>query len=156
MPSVSLNSRTNSFSRIGLGGEAFVGTRSPDGRPLHQEDIDVLWRAFDHRLEQLSLAAVGAKVAGIEDPFAARLNEKGIGIERAVIDEIGRDPERTDFQRFSVGNEARVLEGQAIGNVRARGLHDVVRGLADPDRNVRAYIPGEAVMVLGGDERSAR
>ena len=36
---------------------------------------------------------MGAKVARVEDPFAVGLDEQGVGVEGAVIDEIGRDAE---------------------------------------------------------------
>ena len=43
-----------------------------------------------------------------------------------------------------------IVECLPVRNVRARGLHDAVRGLADPDRDVGANIPCEAIMILMG------
>ena len=46
--------------------------------------------------------------------------------------------------------ELRICEGVAARHIGARRSHDGVRFLADPDRNLRADMAGEAVMVLMG------
>ena len=135
---------------VRLGGEALAGPRPPDRRSLHQEDVEVPRRAIDHSLEQRLLAPMGPKIARVEDPPAVGFDQQGVGVEGAVIDEIGRDAERPDLHRRPVGDEARVGEGVTARHIGARGRHDVVSRLADPDRDLWADISGEAVVVLMG------
>ena len=132
---------------IGLGGESLARPRSPDRRSFHQEDIDIRGRILDHRLDQRRLAAVGAKVAGVVDALAIRLHEQGVGVEGAVIDEVGRDAEGPDLHRPAVMEETGIGESVALRNEGARRLQDVVRRLADMDRDLRADVPGQTVVV---------
>ena len=52
----------------------------------------------DQSLEQTALATVGTDVAAVEQTPAGSLDQQRIGIIGRVIDEIGRDAERTDLE----------------------------------------------------------
>ena len=89
--------------KIVLGSEPFVRPRPSDGRTLYQQNVDIPRRVRDHCLEQLSFAPVSPKVARVEHLLAVGLDEQGVGVERAVIDEIGRDAERPRLPPESCG-----------------------------------------------------
>ena len=99
----------------------------PDGCPFHQQSIDVSRRVRDHRLEEASLAPVPPEVTGVEHSLAVCLDQQGVGIERAVIDQIRRHTERPDLQRCPVLDEARGSEGAAVADVAARRRQNAVR-----------------------------
>ena len=132
---------------IVFGCETLACSSPANSRSLHQQNVDAARRIRDHRLEQSCLAPVSPEIARIEHPLAVRLDQQGIGIERAVIDEIRRDPERPGLHRLAVRDEAGVGESVAVRDVTARCLQNVVRILADPDGDVRTDVPLQSVVV---------
>ena len=82
-----------------------------DVGPLHQQDVDVPGR--------------------IGDGLSVRIDQQGVGIERAVVDQMGSHAERSDLHPRPVLDEARSGERAAVPDVRGRRRHDPVRRLAD-------------------------
>ena len=70
------------------------------------------------------------EVAGVEHPLAVRFQEQRVGIERAVVHQIRRNPERTDLNADTVSDESRRFECLPIRYVRARRLQNA--GAASP------------------------
>jgi hypothetical protein len=63
---------------------------------FEEEHIDVADGALHEVLEELSFAAVRAKIAAVEQALAFGLDEEGVGIGGGVVDEIGRDGKRAN------------------------------------------------------------
>ena len=55
-----------------------------------------------------------------------------------------------DFHRSHVGDKARFREGMTVRNVSAGSLQNIVSVLADIDRDLRADVPCQPVVVLMG------
>ena len=137
---------------IGLRLRTLHGARPPDGGALHHEDIDVLGWRLDDALHQPRLAPVRAEVARVVHAATVRLDQQRVRVESTVIDQIGRDPERSQRKRLAVAIEARVLEPVPVRNVPARGLENVVRRLAQVHRHIGPNVSGQPVVVLVGCE----
>jgi hypothetical protein len=57
-----------------LAWKGLVAAEPSKARPLHQHDIDILRRFFQHSFEQCALSAMSAQVAGIEEASSARFD----------------------------------------------------------------------------------
>jgi hypothetical protein len=63
-----------------------------------EENIDVANRALHEILEELSLSAMRAKIAAVEQALAFRFDKEGVGIGGGVVDQIGSDGELTPLK----------------------------------------------------------
>src|ERR1035441_4674273 len=102
---------------------------------FEEEHIDVANRALYEIVEKLSLSAMRAKIAAVEQALAFGFDEEGVGIGGGVVDEIGRDGELTDAKRLP-GFE--VVEVECI-SVSAEehlwGIDQAASQIADVDRS---------------------
>jgi hypothetical protein len=92
-----------------LGGSALaaIGVGAHVGA-LHEQDVDARRWPMHELLEQPSFASMRTDVTCVEEPPAVSLDEKGVRIERRVVVEERRDPERAE------------LEGAALAQVPTR------------------------------------
>ena len=99
--------------------------RSPFLLPFHrvghgafeEKKIDVANRALCEIVEELSLSAVRAKIAAIEQALAFGFDEEGVGIRGGVVDEIGSDGELTDGKRLAVQIPQRSHSNEWLGGI---------------------------------------
>ena len=71
---------------------------------------------------------VHTKIARVAQAAAVGLHEQRVRVERAVVHQQRRDPERSDLERALVTVEARILEPVSVGHVPGRRLEDAVQG----------------------------
>ena len=76
-----------------------------DVRPLHEQHVDVARRVAEQLREDGRLSPVGTDVPRVKKPPAVRLDEEGIGVEGAVVVQVGRDGERANRERLPVTQE---------------------------------------------------
>ena len=71
---------------------------------------------------------VHTKIARVAQAAAVGLHEQRVRVERAVVHQQRRDPERSDLERALIAVEARILEPVSVGHVPGRRLEDAVQG----------------------------
>jgi hypothetical protein len=69
-------------------------------RAFEEEEIDVTNRALYEIVEELSLSAMRAKIAAVEQALAFGFDEEGVGIGGGVVDEIRSYGELPDGERL--------------------------------------------------------
>jgi hypothetical protein len=114
-------------------------------RPLKQQGVGRR-RVGEEAVEGV-LAAVRAKVAGVEEATAAGLDEEGVRVESGVVDQVGRQPKRPEGERTAILKEAARLEDGAGRSEEGRLTQDPGRRLADVDGQVTVGRSNESVMV---------
>lgn len=129
--------------------ELLLGERRPcsvvaDACPLEQQHIHVGRRALDKFFEG-ALAAVGAHIAGVEEPAPASIDNQRI--ERAVVGDQGRHGERPELDGDLVLEVARRAQVGSGGREEQRLAEQALRRFPQIDRNVGGDARGEPVVI---------
>ena len=77
---------------------------------LHEKHVYVRGRLPEQLLENSCFAAVTADVARVEETPTVGFDKERVGVERRMVVEVWRDPQRTDLKVFAVPQEARGLD----------------------------------------------
>ncbi|MGB2754187.1 MAG: glycosyl hydrolase [Phycisphaerae bacterium] len=125
--------QTLPWHEVVLGREAPVGAGPAQRRPLHQQHVHVLRQISNEALNQLGLAAVGTKIARVEQPFAICLDEHGVTVVGRVVDQVRRDSKRVQMNRLAINEVDHVLEFQARRREEVGRFEDALGRLADEE-----------------------
>jgi len=102
---------------------------------FEEEEIDVANRALYEIVEELSLSAMRAKIAAVEQALAFGFDEEGVGIGGGVVDEIGSDGELTDGKRLPGLEVVEVERISVFAEEHPCGIDQAASQLADIDRS---------------------
>ena len=124
-------------------------------RAFEEEEIDVANRALYEIVEELSLSAMRAKIATVEQALAFRFDKESVGIGSGVIDEIRRDGELTNGKRLP-GLEVVEVERISISaDEHLRSVDQAAGQPADVDRRAgwQCSHQTEVVLVRMADQK---
>ncbi len=115
---------------------------------FEEEEIDVANRALYEIVEELSLSAMRAKIAAVEQALAFGFDEEGVGIGGGVVDEIGSDGELTDGKRLPGLEVVEVERISVFAEEHLRGVDQAAGQPADVDRSAGRQCSHQAEVVL--------
>jgi hypothetical protein len=115
---------------------------------FEEEEIDVANRALYEIVEELSLSAMRAKIAAVEQALAFGFDEEGVGIGGGVVDEVGSDGELTDGKRLPGLEVVEVERISVFAEEHLRGIDQAAGQPADVDRGARRQRSHQAEVVL--------
>jgi len=117
---------------------------------LEEEEIDVANRALYEIVEELSLSAMRAKIAAVEQALAFGFDEEGVGIGGRVVDEIRRDGELTDGKRLPGLEVVEVERISVSAEEHLRCVDQAAGQPADVDRSAERQCSHQTEVVLVG------
>ena len=117
-------------------------------RAFEEEEIDVANRALYEIVEELSLSAMRAKIAAIEQALAFGFDKEGVRIGGGVVDEIRRNGEITDSKRLPRLEVVEVELISVFADEQLRRVDQAAGQPADVDRSAGRQCSHQTEVVL--------